>query len=159
MARISGEMLDDVARGVGGRDPGVLELVVERDQLVDKLYLYMARQITMAMNGMLALGELGVSSTAEVVHLFLALKSMERVADHATIMSQRILGGSETVYEEASSLGYRSMLESEATRALGRGDNPVKFLIIDSLRRIVGYSLDILEAAIDISTVRRRARE
>ena len=191
VARISGEMLEDVARGVGERDPSVLELVVERDQLVDKLYLYMARQITMAMNGMLEPGKLGVSTTAEVVHLFLAIKSMERVADHATIMSQRILGGWDAALEEASTLsplirevsgaysesvdallkadqsrasliaprigGYRTMLESEATKALGRGESPLKFLIIDSLRRIVGYSLDILEAAIDISMVRKRS--
>ncbi|GBF08444.1 conserved hypothetical protein [Aeropyrum pernix] len=193
MARIAAEMLRDVARGLENGDRGLLDLVAERDQLVDKLYLYMARQMTMASSGRLPLKDLGVYSPAEIVHLFLAVKSIERVADHATILSVRVsasLGAGMSVETGLSSLvmeaaegfsksvealikadaglaasiapvlsEYRSRLESMTAQEFLRGGGSLlRYLVIDSMRRITGYSLDIAEAALDISAVREKAK-
>lgn len=193
MARIASDMISDVARGLESGDRGLLDLVAERDQLVDKLYLYMARQMTMASSGRLPLKDLGVYSPAEIVHLFLAVKSIERVADHATILSLRVsasLGAGMKVENGLSSLvmeaaegfsrsvealikadaalaasiapalgEYRSRLESMTAQEFLRGGGSLlRYLVIDSMRRITGYSLDIAEAALDISAVREKAK-
>ncbi len=181
-------MLNDVREGLEARSTTVLGNVVERDWLVDRLYLLVVKQLTRALMGHMSLEELGLKSPAETLHVFLAAKSIERVADHAVLMAQhgsRLINAGHSVpreilellrrvYEgfEAAGRAFISLDKTAASKAailiednrsredkiktetLSRGGPPELYLILDSMRRINGYSLDIVETVFDIVAIR-----
>jgi phosphate uptake regulator len=185
-SRVAHSMLEDLAVAVERGDRGRLALIVERDNLVDKLYLYIARQLSQALMGRYPLSELGMTSQAEALHMFLAAKSVERVADHAYLIASRasaagdlgLLRGLTGRLRGAAELFRRSTeafvrldtdgaaavakdvermrveLESDAVRA---PSDPLYHLALDSVRRIVGYCLDLAEAVIDLAALRELA--
>ncbi len=81
-------MLEGLIRGITEENRVLLEATVERDNLVDRLYLYLVRQMTRALLEGLAHQVLGVRSTAETPHTFLAIKSLERIGDHTVIIAR-----------------------------------------------------------------------
>ena len=180
-ARVAHSMVKDVA--AAAREGGLarLRLVVERDQVVDRLYLYVARQLSLALQGRIPVQRLGLVSSAEPLHYIVASKSIERVADHASILARKLEDYEELdpglgeLLEEAAdlfksstdslvsldiSLASLSARRGEALRekidALMRGERGVPAYMLENVKRIVGYSLDISEAAIDVSVLRSR---
>jgi phosphate uptake regulator len=89
--RVANSMLNDILIACEKFDPEMLKSVIERDQLVDKLYILALRQLTGALLGELKLSELELKTIAETIHIFIAIKSIERIADHATIISSELL--------------------------------------------------------------------
>ncbi len=181
-------MLEDTLRGMRERDSSLLEGVIRQDQLVDKLYLLVAKQLTIALMNPVNVRDFGLETPAEAPHLFLAAKSVERIADHATIVARNtmdlILEGGEIPPNILDSLEEAIELFRDVSSALtspnkekaeevakliervGRGPSaweeryadPRLYAIVESIGRIFGYSLDIAEAIIDVSTVREAAR-
>jgi len=181
-ARVAYSMLNDVAAALRG-DEYRLGLVAERDQVVDRLYLYVARQLSLVLQGRIAPHRLGLLSQAEALHYIVASKSVERVADHAVLLARKLSSGSEDVrgalgrveglLREISAL-FRDSVESLtrldvalASAAAVRGeelrdrvdsmlreDSRIPAYILENVKRIIGYSLDISEAAIDVAVLR-----
>jgi len=60
----------------------LLDRVVERDDLIDKLYLYGLRQLNHVLLGKTTLAEIGLNNPAEILYLVFILKTLERIADH-----------------------------------------------------------------------------
>lgn len=177
-ARVAYSMLRDVAFPSGSE---VLSLIAERDQVVDRLYLYVARQLSLVLQGRIPVHRLGLYSQAEALHYIVASKSIERVADHAVILAGKHSGGGVvpealSLLEEAAEL-FRSSSESltrldmqlaSASAAKGEalreeidsllrgepGSPRLPAYILENVKRIVGYSLDISEAAIDVAVLR-----
>lgn len=177
-------MLESLTRGLEEGSDLFIRATVERDDLVDRLYLYLARQMTRALLEGRAAQVLGISSAAEAPYLFLALKSIERIGDHATIIARIALGGgleevrgytgllrgvsamvhaatgllvspgeeatgeAQEIADNASKL--RRKIRGERERAGGLA----RVRALDSMERIAGYTQDIAEAVINMSTIR-----
>lgn len=178
-------MLENTLEGLKNGDRDLLEGVVRQDHLVDKLYLLIAKQLTIALMNPVKVGTFGLETPAEAPHLFLAAKSVERIADHATIVARSaldLLTEAEIPEEVVRLLEKATQLFKDVSAALtnpskevaeevarliekferslvsgARYRDPRLYAIVDSIGRIFGYSLDIAEAIIDVSTVREAA--
>ncbi len=180
MARTATSMLETLSQALHSMDKKLASMIAERDDLVDKLYLLQSRKLTLALMGEKSLDEIGLENYAEALHLFLALKSIERIADHATIIASTIpfnpgkCSPAEIVEKEAQTLAKTATLvrkpdknkahriaeESEEQRNKTRkckqntaGDATRAY---DSIERIAGYLQDIAEAVIDIISIRAK---
>ena len=193
MGQVASGMIDDSMEGLLTKNVGLLEDVVERDDFIDKLYLYLLRQLNAGVRGFVSVEEIGLRSLEEIIEYAVVGKSLERSADHA----QKIAANAKSLIEAGISIsGLEGELESIARLAkemfqdsircfTGRDreralalldDYPPKLakaeqrflerileepcdarrhmvvrLIADSLRRICDYSMDILEATIDLA--------
>ncbi len=81
--------VEDVLKGLKGKD--VLEAVVRRDDLVDKLYLYIFKQLNLALQGALEPRALGMSGLAEAIGIYSEVKSLERIADQVVSIAQWLI--------------------------------------------------------------------
>lgn len=90
MGNIALNMLRDGVYGLSNineTDRETFKDIVERDDLVDKLYLYGLRQLHAAVKGYLNIEETGLRGISEVLPYGVVLKSIERVADHAAYIA------------------------------------------------------------------------
>jgi len=193
MGQVTSGMIDDSMEGLLTKNVGLLEDVVERDDFIDKLYLYLLRQLNAGVRGFVSVEEIGLRSLEEIIEYAVAGKSLERSADHAqkiavnakSLIEARILiSGLEGELESMAKLAkeifqssIRCFTGRDREKALALLDEyPPKLveaeqrflerileepcdarrhmvvrLIADSLRRICDYSMDILEATIDLA--------
>lgn len=200
MGQVAAGMIDDSMEGLFTRNLALLEDVVARDDFIDKLYLYLLRQLNAGVRGFVGIEEIGLKSLEEIIEYAVVGKSIERSADHA----QKIAANAKTLVETEVSISaleeelelmtklakeifqnsIRCFMNRDRGRALEMLDEyPPKLaevehkfierileepcdarrhmvvrLIADSLRRICDYSMDILEAAIDLSLEEMHAR-
>jgi len=194
MAHVASGMLKDGLTGLLTNDRQVLEDVLDRDNVVDKLYLYTLRQINAVIRGYLKIQDIGLGGIGETLEYGIVAKSIERVADHA----QRI------AFNVIKIIDYGNSIDSDVVDALRDYDNVVNDIfmssvnsfirrnrkkahelldntpslisqienkvskvaskvqrdvalyfhlrmIMDSMRRVTDYSMDISEATIDLS--------
>lgn len=83
MAIIAGGMLTDSVAVLQGGGKALAEEVIERDDEVDRFYHFLLRQLNIAVRDRSVIQEIGLSSTRDCLGYRLAVKSAERVADHA----------------------------------------------------------------------------
>ena len=83
MAIIAGGMLTDSVAVLQGGYKGLAQEVVERDDEVDRFYHFLLRQLNIAVRDRSVIQEIGLTSTRDCLGYRLAVKSAERVADHA----------------------------------------------------------------------------
>lgn len=83
MAIIAGGMLTDSVGVLRAKNRGMAEEVIERDDEVDRFYHFLLRQLNIAVRDRSIIQEIGLSSTRDCLGYRLAVKSVERVADHA----------------------------------------------------------------------------
>lgn len=197
MGQIAAGMISDSVEGLLMGNLEFVNEVAERDDLVDKLYLYLLRQLNASIRGFVNVREIGLRCIEESIEYAVVGKSIERVADH----SQKIALNAETLIQssiDVRELGeelkamaslarevfvssVRCFLSRDRSRALNlmdeyppklveaerrllhkvsevpynaRGYMPLR-LIADSLRRICDYSMDVLEATIDLALEER----
>ncbi len=195
MTYVASGMLSDSLKELKKLDKEVIQDIIDRDDIADKLYLYILRQLNAAIKGYLKLEEIGLKSIEETLQYGVVAKSIERVADHAQRIAMNLLELSQlnflfkenlykAIYEYGSSINkiFRDSVTAFLTRNRNDAHNimdtaaeslkgyektivnhmmnfelsaktyfPLR-LIIDSLRRIVDYSVDISEATLDLTT-------
>ncbi len=83
MAIIAGGMLTDSVLVLQGGNTAMAEEVIERDDEVDRFYHFLLRQLNIAARDRSVIQEIGLTSTRDCLGYRLAVKSAERVADHA----------------------------------------------------------------------------
>lgn len=83
MAIIAGGMLSDSVAVLQGGGKGMANEVIERDDEVDRFYHFLLRQLNIAVRDRSVIQEIGLTSTRDCLGYRLAVKSAERVADHA----------------------------------------------------------------------------
>ncbi|MCE4601797.1 MAG: phosphate uptake regulator PhoU [Desulfurococcales archaeon] len=177
-------MLESLTRGLEEENKVLITATIERDDLVDRLYLYLARQMTRALLEGRATQVLGISSTAEAPYLFLALKSMERIGDHATIIARIALSsgvaplrphldivrevastvhtaagllpgpGPGAVEEAQETADKASVIRRRVRETRDRSRRLPEVRALDSMERIAGYTQDMAEAVINIASIR-----
>lgn len=176
-ARAAELMLGEVLAGLEDNNWDRIARVPERDQLVDRLYLYIARYLVKALSGRADPDRLGLKTLSEAIHYFAAAKSIERVADHATLIANRLsqINGERPTRHAVTLIGKASTVFSNSVSALlsldvdhalnaarsaeearshiesrGVPKTRADAVVVESAKRIAGYSVDIAEAAIDI---------
>ena len=83
MAIIAGGMLSDAVGVLQGGGKSLAEEVIERDDEVDRFYHFLLRQLNIAVRDRSVIQEIGLTSARDCLGYRLAVKSAERVADHA----------------------------------------------------------------------------
>ncbi len=184
LMRVAASMLDDLIKAMKSCDRKLLENIVRRDNLVDKLYLLVVKQIT---KSLLGLDTSSPITPPEAIHVVMAAKSVERVADHATGMAKALLelGSSSPVPEEYVDLVQKALdvfrnsckalaemnreLAMQVARAVDElkqeereirkkteVSDPALRMLMEGVRRVLAYSIDIAEAVLDITALRSR---
>jgi len=91
MAKTVSYMLMDVRNTLTSFDEGVLKSVIERDDTVDKLFLFVVKQLNLVLLGGIKPSDAGVETLAEALYILIGVKSIERIADHASIIARELL--------------------------------------------------------------------
>jgi phosphate uptake regulator len=123
MAIIAGGMLTDSVAVLHGGSHEVAAEVIERDDEVDRFYHFLLRQLNIAVRDRSVIQEIGLSSTRDCLGYRLAVKSAERVADHAAGIAaqaenlQNISEGAVKKIEEMAALS-RKVFDSSITALL-----------------------------------------
>jgi len=135
-AVISQNMLKDTLDALRTGDIEVAREVQERDDEVDRFYFYVARQLTLSITSFEILEEEGYNAT-QIVDIYSAAKSVERIADHAHRISSLIpeIGGA--VPESVVKVGERVLeLYKEASSSFINGKSETANRIIEEDREI-----------------------
>jgi phosphate uptake regulator len=90
------------------------QAVVKADDEVDRFSLYILRNLAMAAQNERVLQEIGLQRTADCLSYRVAVKSIERVADHAVGISNKCLKLNERIPKEAA-----NRLEKMSQSSLG----------------------------------------
>ncbi len=191
MMNTTRSMLEDVERTLIRYDEGILKSIIERDDVVDKLFLLIMRQLNQLLLGELSPSQLGLTALPEALYVVISVKSIERIADHAVLISKNMLKAAKRIIitDQIVNLfsktretyvnairGFRNMDKRYVNKVLvlvkelKRSEEHVRqniinltgfpemHLILDSIRRIRAYSLDIVESTINIMTIRELVR-
>jgi len=159
MARTANNMLEDILPNIVEQDRKILLDVIERDNVVDKFYLFLSRQINAIMLGLALPSEIGVEDLLTATLLRACAKSIERVADHAASIA-RILtltpGGSikasgKDIVEEVLKMGDISHnLFNEALNALFKSNPILAHHVIDKVAIVRGIEYKILRKIVEL---------
>jgi len=92
MSLIAKLMLRDAVQSLKGRDPAIAEEIIRRDEEIDRFYLFIIRQLTMAVLNRSLILEIGLSDPRDCLVYRVVSKSLERIADHATSIAKMSTG-------------------------------------------------------------------
>lgn len=84
MGSIVSFMILDAVKALHTRDSKLASEIVERDDEVDRFYLFTVRQLMAAVKNPLLLSDIGISTPSECLAYHVIAKSIERMADHAS---------------------------------------------------------------------------
>ena len=88
MSLIAKLMLRDAVDSLKGRDPAIAEEIIRRDEEIDRFYLFIIRQLTMAVLNRSLILEIGLADPRDCLVYRVVSKSLERIADHATTIAK-----------------------------------------------------------------------
>jgi len=84
-------MFKDAIEALRTNDQALAQEIVRRDDEVDRLYLFIVRQLKAAVDNRLLVEEIGLSSPRDCLGYRLIVKSVERSADHAARIARVVL--------------------------------------------------------------------
>ncbi|HVP22658.1 MAG TPA: phosphate uptake regulator PhoU [Conexivisphaerales archaeon] len=91
MSIIAGFMLRDAFRAVETLDRNLATSVIKADDEVDRFSLYVIRQLVSAVRNQLVMKEIRLSNPVECLGYRVVVKSVERMADHASNIASTVL--------------------------------------------------------------------
>jgi phosphate uptake regulator len=90
MSLIAKLMLRDAVESLKNRDTALSEEIIKRDEEVDRFYLFLIRQLTMAVLNRSLIQEIGLADPRDCLVYRVVSKSHERIADHATTIARMV---------------------------------------------------------------------
>ena len=142
MSLIAKLMLRDAVEALRRRDTALSEEVIKRDDEVDRFYLFMIRQLTIAVLNRSLIREIGLWDPRDCLVYRIVSKSLERIADHATTIARISMTVENTLPKGLSDDLDRvteltsSVLENALT-ALSKLDAAVANGSVDSAKRLL----------------------
>src|SRR5467141_1883433 len=88
MSLIAKLMLRDAVESLKNRDVALSEEIIKRDEEIDRFYLFLIRQLTMAVLNRSLIQEIGLADPRDCLVYRVVSKSLERIADHATVIAK-----------------------------------------------------------------------
>jgi phosphate uptake regulator len=151
MFLISESMHRDAVRALAKGDKDTAAAVTKSDDEVDRFSLYAIRQLNMAVQNDFILREIELKNRRDCLDYRLIIKSVERVADHATKVAEGVLriDGeiSQQVLDKVVTMSeYAVGLFEEAGLALFKGDYQAADEVVENAKGAAGMQEDILNA-------------
>jgi len=121
-------MCIDAIRSLKNHDKSLAKDVVQRDDEIDRLYLFVVRGLKLAVENRIVMKEMGLMSPRECLGYRLIVKSIERIADHAAriadiILSLNLSKINSNLLKDISSIAERSYaIYQEAVNSLYKLD-------------------------------------
>lgn len=84
-------MLEDLERLMKTGNHSIVGSIVERDNVVDKLFLLAMRQLHQILSGKLSPSSQGLEHLPQALNLVVFLKSVERIADHTVLLAKNLV--------------------------------------------------------------------
>jgi phosphate uptake regulator len=141
MSLIAKLMLRDAVEALKTRDKALAEEVIRRDEEVDRFYLFLIRQLTMAVLSRNIIQQIGLSDPRDCLVFRVISKSLERIADHASTMARLSTSIDEPLptrileeFTKVSNLS-NSVLE-DSLKALAKSDGEAANTSIVTAKRI-----------------------
>lgn len=88
MALITKSMIEDSIANLKERDPELAKSVISRDDDVDRFSMYIIRQLKSAIVDRKVMSDIGLRGPRDCLGYRLIVKSVERIADHAVMISK-----------------------------------------------------------------------
>ncbi len=140
MFLIAASMHRDAMNALKNIDKDAAEGIVRTDDEVDRFSLYAIRQLNIAVQNEFVLKEIGLETRRDCLDYRLIVKSVERVADHATKIAEGIKGLERPVntslISKVSEMSEFAMgLFEDASLALFKGDYHTADKVVEDARR------------------------
>ncbi|RLG01171.1 MAG: phosphate uptake regulator PhoU [Thaumarchaeota archaeon] len=137
-------MCFDAIRSLKDNDKSLAKDVIQRDDEIDRLYLFVVRGLKLAVENRIIMKEIGLMSPRECLGYRLIVKSIERIADHAARIAGIILSLNLSKINSGLIKNISSIAEKSYT------------IYQDSVNSL--YKLDIKQANDSIMKVKELAR-
>jgi len=151
MFLITASMHRDAVRALGELDQDAAQGVMKTDDEVDRFSLYAIRQLKVAVENDRVLREMGLTTPRDCLGYRLIVKSVERVADHATKIAQGVLSLKrplhKTPLEKIRGLSDLALsLFEESGRSLFKRDYDAADRVVEQAKLIGATQDDLLKA-------------
>jgi phosphate uptake regulator len=143
-------MFKDTIEALRTNDQALAKEIVFRDDEVDRLYLFIVRQLKAAVENRLLLEEIGLSHPRDCLGYRLIVKSIERSADHAARIA-KVLSTLETPIEEQTIENLISMselateIQESSMRALYKYDAELVHETIAKIKSVAEFEEETIE--------------
>ncbi len=154
MFLIASSMHRDAILALGEGNYELANGVIKSDDEVDRFSLYILRNLAIATQNERVLREIGLKSPADCLSYRVAVKSIERIADHSTGIADKCLKIreegqqqqiSESLFEKIQKMSNLSLAAlSDAVEALLRRDYTMADNVVDKAKGILSLENDII---------------
>ena len=156
-------MCIDAIRSLKNHDKSLAKDVVQRDDEIDRLYLFVVRGLKLAVENRIVMKEMGLMNPRECLGYRLIVKSIERIADHAAriadiILSLNLSKINSNLLKDISSVAERSYaIYQEAINSLYKLDIKQANDSIMKVKELTGMEEDLAERIfklrLDVETI------
>ncbi len=151
MFLISASMHRDGMNALTNLDKDAAAGIIKTDDEVDRFSLYAIRQLNIAVQNEFVLKEIGLDSRRDCLDYRLIVKSVERVADHATKIAEGIQSlerpmSASLVTKVNEMSAFAVNLFEEAGLALFKGDYHAADKVVEDARRAADMQKHLLNA-------------
>ena len=154
MSLIAKLMLRDAVESLKNRDSALSEEIIKRDEEVDRFYLFLIRQLTMAVLNRSLIQEIGLVDPRDCLVYRVVSKSLERIADHATTIA-RMASEIESplpprLVEDLSKVSdLTNLVLEDAFKSLAKVDGAVANTSIMSAQRVEKDAESVMDKLFD----------
>src|SRR5216117_3383788 len=154
MSLIAKLMLRDAVDSLKGRDPALAEEIIRRDEEVDRFYLFIIRQLTMAVLNRSLILEIGLADPRDCLVYRVVSKSLERIADHATTIAKMSAGiegplPPRLIDEISKASDITISVLEDSRKALAKSDGSVANTAIVSAQRVEKDAEGVMDKLFD----------
>src|SRR5207253_9727000 len=155
MSLIAKVMLRDAVESLKNRNSALSEEIIKKDEEVDRFYLFLIRQLTMAVLNRSLIQEIGLVDPRDCLVYRVVSKSLERIADHATTIA-RMASEIESplpprLVEEISKPSYITLIVLEdSPNSLAKIDGSVANASIVSAQKIEKDAESVMDKLFDL---------
>ncbi len=151
MFLITASMHKDAINALKNLDKDSAEGIVKTDDEVDRFSLYAIRQLNIAVQNEFVLKEIGLETRRDCLDYRLIVKSVERVADHATKIAEGIKGlerpvNASLISKVSEMSEFAVGLFEDASLALFKGDYHTADKVVEDARRAADMQKHLLNA-------------
>lgn len=149
MFLIAAAMHKDAMSSLAELNHEMAEAVIKSDDEVDRFSLYILRNLVMATQNERALQEMGLKGTTDCLSYRVAVKSIERVADHAVGISSKLLRLNQKITKEIfDKIQKMSQLSlsvlNDSVEAFLRRDYVLADSVVDKTEYVRSLEADII---------------
>ncbi len=154
MSLIAKLMLRDAVESLRSKDHALAEEVIKRDEEIDRFYLFIVRQLTMAVLNRSLIQEIGLSDPRDCLVYRVVSKSLERIADHATTIANMSIRIDEPLpprigEDLAKVLELTSSVLEDAFKSLAKIDGSVANASIRSAKKLERDAESVMDKLYD----------